>query len=60
MVLPYIAMFVIDWRLKQRQKKIKTLEEVNQEFIENIEKATTEKDDEEEEGAESTDAEPDE
>ncbi len=60
LVLPYIAMFTLDWQLKKRQKKIKTLEEVNQEFIENIEKTTTEKDDEEakEEDAESTDAEP--
>jgi hypothetical protein len=58
LVLPYIAMFAIEWQLKKRQKKIRTLEEVNQEFVENIEKTPTEKDDEEEEDAESADAEP--
>ena len=58
LLLPYIAMFAIDWRLKKRQKKVKTLEEVNQEFIENLEETSTEKDDEteEEEPAEYTDA----
>lgn len=56
LLLPYIAMFTLDWQLKKRQKKIKTLDEVNQEFIENIEKTTTEKDDSEgEEEAESAD-----
>jgi ABC-type multidrug transport system fused ATPase/permease subunit len=60
LALPYIVMFTLDWQLKKRQKKIRTLEEVNQEFIENIENTTTEKDyeEEEEEDVESTDDEP--
>jgi len=33
LVLPYIAMFAIDWQLKKRQKTLKTLEEVNREYI---------------------------
>lgn len=59
LALPYIVMFTLDWQLKKRQKKIRTLEEVNQEFIENIENTTTEKDyEEEEEDVESTGDEP--
>jgi len=33
LLLPYIAMFAIDWQLKKRQKTLKTLEEVNREYI---------------------------
>ncbi|MEM2099589.1 MAG: hypothetical protein QXU99_07640 [Candidatus Bathyarchaeia archaeon] len=33
LALPYIAMFVIDWQMKKRQKRLKTLEEINQEYI---------------------------
>ncbi|MCW4044329.1 MAG: hypothetical protein NWE94_02280 [Candidatus Bathyarchaeota archaeon] len=34
LALPYIAMFIIDWRIKKRQKKLKTLEEINHEYAE--------------------------
>jgi len=33
LILPYIAMFTLDWQLKKRQMKLKTLEEVNREYI---------------------------
>jgi hypothetical protein len=41
LALPYIAMVAIDWYVKKRQKKLKTLEEVNREYME---KATANKD----------------
>jgi hypothetical protein len=34
LALPYIAMVAIDWYVKKRQKKLKTLEEVNREYME--------------------------
>jgi len=41
LALPYISMVAIDWYVKKRQKKLKTLEEVNREYTE---KATANKD----------------
>jgi hypothetical protein len=41
LALPYIVMVAIDWYVKKRQKKLKTLEEVNREYME---KATANKD----------------
>jgi hypothetical protein len=43
LALPYIAMLAIDWRMKKRQKKLKSLEEINREFMD---KAAANKDDE--------------
>jgi hypothetical protein len=53
LILPYIAMFAIEWQMKKRQKKLKTLEEFNQEFMEKTTKPK--KDDKKEKDAEPAD-----